>query len=124
MEKYIIWGITHKNLIVALTEDLSGFAQGETFWKAAQNLVEVYKNLNPSKESEETDVGSRLNMYQKTGVNKVEIFIEKDKNKYAVKCANSRSFFDATDTRDALNKYIEGRAKTSVINTGDLLRDQ
>ena len=124
MEKYIIWGLTHKNLIVAMNEDLSRFAQGETFWKAAQNLLELNKNLIPSKETEETNVGYRLNMYQNTGVNKVEIFIETDKNKYSVKCANSRSYFDAEDTQDALKKYVEGRAKTSVINTGDLLKDQ
>lgn len=124
MEKYIIWGLTHKNLIVALTEDLSSFAQGETFWKAVQNLLELNKNFIPSKETEETDVSSRLNMYQNTGVNKVEILIDKEKNKYAVKCANSRSFFDAADIKEALKKYIEGRAATSVINTGDLLKDQ
>lgn len=124
MEKYIIWGIHHKNRIVALTEDLSDYAQGETFWKAAQNLLELNKNLIPSKETEETDIGSRLNMYQNTGVNKVEILIDKEKNKYAVKCTNSRSSFDAADVQDALKKYIEGRAKTSVINTGDLLEDQ
>lgn len=124
MEKYIIWGIAHKNMIVALNEDLSGYAQGETFWKAAQNLFELNKNLIPSKNTEETDLNYRLNMYQITGVNKVEILIDKEKNKYAVKCANSRSFFDAADTKEVLKKYIQGRAKTSVINTGDLLKDQ
>lgn len=123
MEKYIIWGIIHKNMTVALTEDLSGFAQGETFWKAVQNLHETYKEWLPSKNPEETDLRSRLTMYHETGVNKVEIFVEEDKNKFTVTCANSRSFIEANDSRDALKKYIEGRAKTSVVNTGELLKD-
>lgn len=111
-------------MTVALTEDLSGFAQGETFWKAVRNLHETYKDWGPSKNLEETDLKSRLTMYQETGVNKVEIFIEEDKNKFIVTCANSRSYLEAADMQDALKKYIEGRAKTSVVNTGELLKDQ
>jgi hypothetical protein len=58
-------------------------------------------------------------MYNETGINKVELFVEKEGSRYAVKCANSRSFVEADSEQDALMKYIATRSKTSVVNTGE-----
>jgi hypothetical protein len=58
-------------------------------------------------------------MYNETGINKVELFVGKEGSRYSVKCTNSRSFVEAESEEDALIKYIEARAKTSVVNTGD-----
>lgn len=116
--KYVFWNVIHKNSNIALTEDLSTYAQGETFWKAMFNLCQALKEWVPSSSPEESEINSRLRMYYETGINKVEILVEKADNRVAVKCANSRSFFETADEKKALLKYIEGRAKTSVVNTG------
>jgi len=97
----VFWSILHKNLNIALNENLSRYAQGDTFWQA------------------ESDFNARLKMYYETGINKVEIFVEKEGKRYAVKCANSSSFTDGKDEQEALMKYVEARAKTSLVNTGD-----
>ena len=118
MKKFVFWSAIHKNNCIALTEDLSTYAQGETFWKAMLNLCETLKEWIPSGTAEESDINKRLKMYYETGINMVELFVEKDGNRFAVKCANSRSFLNAADEIEALMKYVETRAKTSVIDPG------
>ena len=114
----MFWSILHKNRCVALNEDLSKYAHGDTFWKAMLNLCETLKEWIPSQLSEESDINKRLKMYYETGINKVELIVAEEGKRYAVKCANSRSFLDAADEIDALMKYVEARAKTSVIDPG------
>jgi hypothetical protein len=118
MIKYVFWSVIHKNRCVALTEDLSRYAQGDTFWKAMLGLCETLKEWIPSPTSDESDINRRLKMYYETGINMVELFVEKEGKRFAVKCANSRSFLEASDEIDALMRYIETRAKTSVIDPG------
>jgi predicted RNase H-like HicB family nuclease len=118
MKKFVFWGILHKNICIALNENLSKYAQGETFWKAMLNLCETLDEWVPSKGTEESDIDRRLKMYYETGINKVEIFIEEDGKRYTIKCANSRSFLEASGEHDALMKYVQTRAKTSVIDPG------
>jgi hypothetical protein len=122
VKKFVFWNIIHNNLNIALTEDLSKYAQGDTFWQALQNLCETLKEWNPSSLTEESDINSRLKMYHETGINKIELFVEDEKKRYTVKCANSRSFLKAKSEEDALKKYVETRAKTSVVNTGEVLK--
>ena len=119
MKKYIFWSALHKNSNIALNQDLSKYSQGETFWKAMLNLCEALRELTPSETTEECDFNARLKMYYETGINKIEIFVDKEGSRYAVKCANSRSFLEAKDEQEALMKYVEARAKTSSVNTGD-----
>ncbi len=83
------------------------------------NLCEALRELTPSETTEECDFNARLKMYYETGINKIEIFVDKEGSRYAVKCANSRSFLKAKDEQEALMKYVESKAKTSSINTGD-----
>ena len=118
MKKFVFWSVLHKNICIALNENLSRYAQGETFWKAMQNLCEMLDEWIPSKTTEESDINRRLKMYYETGINKVEIFVEEDGKRYAVKCANSRSSLEASGEHDALMKYVVTRAKTSVIDPG------
>jgi hypothetical protein len=118
MKKYVFWGVIHKNNCIALNEDLSRYAQGETFWKAVLSLCETLKAWIPSQTAEESDINMRLKMYYETGINMVELFVKEEDNRYAVKCANSKSFLEAADEIDALMKYVEIRAKTSVIDPG------
>ena len=80
MKKFVFWSILHKHTNIALTEDLSKYAQGETFWKAMQNLAETLRVWTPSTVTEESDINSRLKMYYETGINKVEILIDKEKD--------------------------------------------
>ena len=72
----------------------------------------------PNPTEEESDINKRLKMYYETGINMVELFVDQEGKRYAVRCANSRSFLEATDEIDALMKYVETRAKTSVIDPG------
>lgn len=123
MKKYIFWSILHKNANIALNEDLSRYAQEDTFWKAMLALCEMLKEWIPSASTEESDINQRLKMYYETGINKVEIFVEEEGDQYAVKCANSRSFINATTEMEALMKYVEARAKTSVVNTGSKIQE-
>lgn len=118
MKKYVFWSILHKNICIALNEDLSEYAQGETFWKAMQNLCGTLKELIPSTTTDESDINKRLRMYYETGINKVEIFVEKEGGRYAVRCSNSRSSIEAVTEKDALLKYVGIRAKTSVTDPG------
>ena len=120
MKKFVFWSILHKHTNIALTEDLSKYAQGETFWKAMQNLAETLRVWTPSTVTEESDINSRLKMYYETGINKVEILIDKEKDRYAVACSNTRSFIQANSEQEALMKYVEAKAQSSKINTGDL----
>jgi hypothetical protein len=119
LKKYVFWSVLNQHTNIALTEDLSKYAQGDTFWQAMLNLSETLREWLPSEQMEETDVNSRLKMYNETGINKVELFVSKEGNRYAVKCANSRSFVEADSAQDALMKYIAARSKTSVVNTGE-----
>jgi hypothetical protein len=117
MKKYVFWSALHKNRCIALNEDLSKYAQGETFWKAMLSLCETLQEWIPSPSIEESDI-NKLKMYYETGINMVELFVEEEGKRYAVKCANSQSFLEAADEIDALMKYVETRAKTSVIDPG------
>ncbi len=118
MKKFVFWSILHKNTCIALNADLSKYAQGETFWKAMLNLCETLDEWVPSAGTEESDINKRLKMYHETGINKVEIFVDEDGKRFAVRCANSRSFLKASNEQNALMKYVEARAKTSVIDPG------
>lgn len=119
MKKFVFWGIIHNNWNIAFNENLSRYAQGETFWKAMKNLTTALNDYPPSTGDEETDITRRQKMFYETGVNLVEIFVGPDGEKFAVKCANSRSLFDARDEKDAICKYIERRADTSRVNSGE-----
>ncbi|HUU51983.1 MAG TPA: hypothetical protein VMW92_03055 [Candidatus Heimdallarchaeota archaeon] len=119
MKKYVFWSVLNQHTNIALTEDLSKYARGETFWQAMLNLSETLREWLPSKQIEETDINSRLKMYNETGINKVELIVDKERDRYAVRCANSRSFVEADSEQDALMKYIATRSKTSVVNTGE-----
>jgi hypothetical protein len=107
---------------VALSEDLSGYARGETFWQAVQNLCEIVPQCSPSAEPDESDLNARLQMYYETGINRVEIFVEPDGARFGVRCANTRSLIAADSEQAALKKYIEAKAKTSVVNTGEVIK--
>ena len=120
MTKYVFWSALHQHINIALTEDLSKYAQGETFWQAMQNLCETLKEWSPSENSDESDFNSRLKMYYETGINKAEVIVERNGNSFSVKCGNSKSFFDADSEEEAVAKYVEARAKTSVVNTGEV----
>jgi hypothetical protein len=119
LKKYVFWSALHLHTNIAFTEDLSKYAQGDTFWQAMQNLSETIREWSPSEKVEETDIHSRLKMYNETGINKVELFVEKEGHRYAIRCTNSKSFVEADSEQDALIKYIAARAKTSVVNTGE-----
>lgn len=118
LKKYVFWSVLNQHTNIALTEDLSKYAQGDTFWQAMQNLSETLHDWLSSEQTEETDINSRLKMYHETGINKVELFVENEGKRFAVRCANSKSFVEADSERDALMKYIAARSKTSVVNTG------
>ncbi len=115
----MFWSVLKEHTNIALTENLSKYAQGDTFWQAMLNLSETLREWLPSSPVDETDINVRLKMYNETGINKVELFVDKEGNRYAVRCTNSRSFVEADSEQDALIKYIAARAKTSVVNTGE-----
>lgn len=115
----MFWSVLKEHTNIALNENLSKYAQGDTFWQAMQNLSVTLREWLPSEHLEETDINSRLKMYNETGINKVELFVDKEGGRYAVRCTNSRSFIDADSEQDALIKFIAARAKTSVVNTGE-----
>jgi hypothetical protein len=117
--KYVFWNVLNLHVNVALNENLSKYARGETFWQAMQNLGETLFEWTPSSSSEETGVSDRLKMYHETGINKIEIFVDKDGDRFGVRCANSRSLIAAKSEKEAAMAYIEARAKTSKINTGE-----
>lgn len=119
MKKFVFWSVLNLHRNIALTEDLSRYAQGDTFWQAMLNLSETLREWLPSEQLEETDINLRLKMYNETGINKVELFVEKEGSRYAVRCTNSKSFIDADSEKDALIKYIAVRARTSVVNKGE-----
>lgn len=104
MKRYIFWNVLNKHMNIALTEDLSKYAQGETFWQAMLNLCDSLKEWMPSQTHEESNINARLKMYCETGINKIELFVE-----------------EAGSIEEALMKYVAFRAKTSVINTGEVL---
>jgi hypothetical protein len=118
VNKYVFWGVIHNNWNIAFDETLTHYAQGETFWKAMKRLAADLRELVPSPAAEETDLLHRQKMFFETGVNKVELVVEPEGTKFAVRCANSRSSFEARDEREAVCKYIERRADTSRVNAG------
>ncbi|MGD2294773.1 MAG: hypothetical protein PVF22_02940 [Candidatus Aminicenantes bacterium] len=120
MKKFVFWSVLNQHINIALTEDLSIYAQGDTLWQAVLNLGETLRDWIPSASSEESDIGARLRMYQETGINKVELFVDREGDRYTVKCSNSRSFIEAESEQEAQIKYITARAKTSVVNTGEV----
>ena len=119
MKKYVFWSVLNLHINIALNEDLSKYAQGNTLWQAMLNLGETLSEWVPSSSSEETKVSDRLKMYKETGINKIELLVNKDGDRFGIQCANSRSFFKAESEREALMAFIETRAKTSTINTGE-----
>jgi len=119
VKKYVFWSVLNLHINVALTEDFSKYAQGDTFWQAMLNLGETLSEWIPSSSTDESDVNDRLKMYRETGINKIEIIVSEDGDRYGVQCTNSRSFFMADSEREALMTYIETRAKTSNINSGE-----
>ena len=121
MSKYVFWNVLRDHTNIALTENLGHYAQGDTFWQALQNLTETLKEWSVSGTDVETDINLRLKMFNETGINKIEIFVEPEKKKFSVKCANSRCVIDEAEEIGALKKYIATRAKTSVVNTGEVL---
>ena len=44
MKKYVFWSVLNLHTNVALTEDLSKYAQGDTFWQAMLNLGGLHRN--------------------------------------------------------------------------------
>ncbi len=120
MSKYIFWSVLHQHVNVALSEDLSRYARGETFWQAVQNLCEILPQCTPSEGQEESDLNARLQMYYETGINRVEIFVEPVGARFGVRCANTRSLIMADSEPAALKKYIAAKARTSVVNTGEV----
>lgn len=120
MKKFIFWSIIHKNINIALNEDLSGYSSGETFWQAMQSLYETPGEWTPSINTEESDINARLKMFYETGINKIEIFLQEEGDLYSIKCANSRSKINADSEQEALKKYVETRAKFSRVNVGDV----
>ena len=44
MKKYVFWSVLNLHINVALTEDLSKYAQGDTFWLAMLNLGKLLPN--------------------------------------------------------------------------------
>ena len=119
MKKYVFWGMTQQNHHIAFNEDLSHYARGDTFWRAVKSLCDTMPPPVASTTSDETDIGRRLLMFQETGVNKVEVFVEADGDGFAVRCANSRSRLEAGDVVDALLIYVDRRAETARVNTGE-----
>jgi len=122
LSKYTFWSVLHQHVNVALTEDLSHYAQGETFWQAMQNLCETLPECPPSAIPEEVDINLRLRMYQMTGINRVEIFVDPGAGGFAVKCANTRCHFAAGSEQEALKNYVTVKASTSVVNTGEVAK--
>ena len=119
MKKYVFWSVLNLHTNIALTEDLSRYAQGETFWQAMLNLGETLSEWIPSTSAEASNVNERLKMYNETGINKIELIVSKDGDRFGVLCTNSKSFFKAASEEEALMAYIEVRAKTSNINSGE-----
>ena len=122
MRKYTFWSVLHQHVNVALTEDLSSYSQGETFWQAMRNLCETLSECHPSATDVEVDINLRLRMYHLTGINRVEIFVEQDGDRFAVKCANTRSHISAASEQEALKAYVAAKAATSVVNTGEVVK--
>jgi len=120
VKKYIFWSVIHNHINIALTENFTKYAQGDTFWQAMQNLSETQREMIPSPDSDESDINARLKMYHETGINKIEIFVDQEGKRFGVKCANTRSFIEAGSEQEALEKYIAAKARTSVVNTGEI----
>jgi len=118
MNKYVFWSLLHKNTCVALNEDLSHYAQGETFWKALLDLCETIKKCEPSQNKKQSPMDQRIKMFYETGLNKVEIMVEQNKNGFSIKCSNSKSSINTKNEHKALMKYIRSRAEKSVIDPG------
>jgi len=117
--KFVFWSIVHQRRNIALTEDLARYARGETFWQAMAELDRISPEFSPAAAPEETPLGERLRMYHDTGLNKVEIMVVPDGERFALQCANSRSRIAADSARDALRRYIAHRAETTVVNRGE-----
>ncbi len=118
MNKYVFWSLLHKNTCVALNEDLSHYAQGETFWKALLNLCETMKKCEPSQNQKQSPMDQRIKMFYETGLNKVEILVDENKDCFSIKCSNSQSLIKTKNEQKAVMKYIRSRAEKSVIDPG------
>jgi hypothetical protein len=122
VSKYTFWGVIHQHVNVALTEDLSRYAKGETFWQAMLNLIETQPESKASGRDEEVEINARLRMYHETGINRVEIFVSQEAKLYSVRSANTRSRIAAGSEQEAMCQYISTKARTSVVNTGEVLK--
>jgi hypothetical protein len=118
MAKYVFWSVLNGNRIIALDEHLSRYAAGETFWQALRALLTAHPEFPPSVSSEEADPAARRKMFVETGIHKIEIFVEKDGRQFSVRCANSRCQWEEMSESAALLRYVEVRAKTSLVNSG------
>lgn len=119
MTKYVFWSVLKGNRLIALDEGLERYASGETSWQALHSLLALLPEIRSSVSMEECNPAARLRMYQETGIHKIEIFVEKDGKRFGIRCANSRSFLDEPSESAALRRYVEVRAKTSLVNTGE-----
>jgi len=120
LTKFVFWGIVHNHRNVAFTEDLSRYARGDTFWKAVKALADILPELSASAGSGETGPDVRMMMFQETGIHKVEIFVQPEEGRFSVRCANSRCRYEAANEQAALRRFIDVRAETSVVNTGEI----
>jgi hypothetical protein len=119
MTKYVFWSVLKGNRLVALDEKMERYALGETFWQAMRALLAAHPETTPSFSTEEANPAARVRMYEETGIHKVEIFIDKDGGRFSVRCANSRCQWEEKSESAALLRYVEVRAKTSLVNTGE-----
>jgi len=118
--RYLFWGVQHGRRTIALLEDLTAWAEGETFWQALGHLSKSQSVFTPSAEGEETGAAKRYRLFQETGIQQVEIFVCLNQGVYEVSCANSRSRLSTADGEGALREYIRIRAETSTVNRGDM----
>lgn len=116
MKKFVFWSTRHAGKDIVLTEDLGRYAQGKTAWEALFFLAETLKTWQPATDTTESDFNQRLKMYQETGLNKIEIFLEYLDGKYAVRSTGVRSAIKADSEQHALLKYLELMAANSLEN--------
>lgn len=116
MKKFVFWCTRHNNSNIVLTENLEKYAQGKTAWQALQHLCETLQQFVPAASIDESDFNKRLKMFHETGINKIEIFIEKENSKYSVHSAGVRSFIESDDEQSALVKFAEMMALNSLEN--------
>ena len=116
--RYSFFGLVFRNQHIVFNGDLSKYGQGETFWRSLQNLADALKAFSADTAAEETPMDRRIRMFQETGINRIEIFVEKRPDGFWVRCTNSSFRVKAADEIAALREYIDKRAQTSRVNDG------